>query len=81
MNEFNLEIFCDICGSFQPVIFEPLRQDELNQNPWGDILCGRCKLVHKSLKADVPGEIKFVPTKNPTQTPSPPAPESSTPNL
>lgn len=80
MNEFNLEIFCDICGSFQPVIFEPLRQDDLNPDPWGDILCGSCQLVHKTLKAAVPGEIKFVPTKNLTPEAAPPAPSSSTPD-
>jgi chromosome segregation ATPase len=38
-------IYCDACGETRPLIAEPLTKDELNAEPWGDLVCGHCHFV------------------------------------
>jgi len=38
-------LYCNNCGSDESPIFEDIFHDKLNQYPWGDIVCSRCKIV------------------------------------
>jgi len=36
------EVYCETCGSDQPMIEHEPQKDELNRYPWYDITCGTC---------------------------------------
>ena len=36
------EVYCETCGSDQPMIEHEPQQDELNPYPWYDMTCGTC---------------------------------------
>jgi hypothetical protein len=36
------EVYCETCGSDQPMVEHEPQQDELNPYPWYDITCGTC---------------------------------------
>ena len=36
------ELYCEDCGSFQPMVESEPQKNELNLEPWYDILCGTC---------------------------------------
>ena len=40
-----LKIYCQACGEAQPFTIEPMRRDDLNSVPWGDILCATCSMM------------------------------------
>ena len=63
MAKHKLEMWCDVCGEFTPLLIEVLRKDELNEKPWGDLVCKTCKLVHKAVRASVPGTLVFIPNE------------------
>lgn len=44
------QIFCTNCRTFQPMVEEPMRKDDLNEYPWGDLLCGKCGLVVTTIR-------------------------------
>jgi len=54
-----LKIYCDSCGSTQLVIFQDIKKDDLNKDPWGDILCVNRHVI-ATLSAEVEGEIAFI---------------------
>ena len=59
MNE--IKIYCDACGGKPQSFFvEPLKKDELNKTPWGDIVCDKCGFVIATLSADVEGDVALV---------------------
>ena len=35
-------VYCDMCKQTQITIIEPLKKDDRNDYPWGDIVCGVC---------------------------------------
>ena len=39
------EIYCEGCGSNQPMIEHEPQKDELNPYPWYDITCGTCYFI------------------------------------
>jgi hypothetical protein len=36
------EVYCENCGSSQPMVEHEPQTDELNPYPWYDITCGTC---------------------------------------
>ena len=44
------QIYCECCGSFQPLVEEPMHEDSLNPYPWGDLICGTCRFVIATLR-------------------------------
>ena len=55
-----VKLYCEQCEGFQPVEIEPLRRDDLNPMPWGDIVCSVCHLVIATMTADEPGTYGIV---------------------
>ncbi len=43
------EIYCENCGSNQPMIEHELQKDELN--PWYDITCGTCYFIIATVRS------------------------------
>ena len=39
------EIYCETCGSNQPMIEHEPKMDEGNEYPWYDITCGTCHSI------------------------------------
>ena len=39
------EVYCETCGSNQPMVEREPMKDELNPYPWYDITCGTCYSV------------------------------------
>jgi len=54
-----LKIYCQACGEAQPFTIEPMRRDDLNSVPWGDILCAKCRFVISTLTSDKEGEVSI----------------------
>lgn len=55
------EIYCETCGSDQPMVEHEPQKDELNPYPWYDITCGTCDSVIAT--------IQIVPDEKPIETP------------
>ena len=55
-----VKFYCEVCEEFQPVEIEPIQQDELNDHPWGDIVCAACHFVIATITADQPGQYRFI---------------------
>ena len=55
-----IQFYCCECEEARSVVIEPLRKDELNDVPWGDIVCSECFLVIATLSADVEGDVEIV---------------------
>jgi hypothetical protein len=38
-----------------------IKKDDLNDKPWGDVICKRCRFVIATVSADEEGELIFKP--------------------
>jgi hypothetical protein len=56
------EVYCEACGSNQPMIEHPPQKDDLNPNPWYDITCGTCFSIIATVQM-VPGNKPIEPSK------------------
>jgi len=56
-----IRFYCEVCGDHQEVDIEPLKKDDLNPDPWGDIVCAVCHFVIATVSADSEGEFFFAP--------------------
>lgn len=54
-----IKFFCHSCQTFRHVEIEPVAADELNQEAWGDIVCGACHFVIATISGD-PGVYQIV---------------------
>jgi hypothetical protein len=59
--EVVIYFYCEVCGDHQEVDIEPLKKDDLNPCPWGDIVCKACHFVIATVSADVEGKVVFLP--------------------
>ena len=50
-----MRIYCDLCGEYAEFDIDQMRTDELNEKPWGDIVCRQCRLVIATIVVDEPG--------------------------
>jgi hypothetical protein len=56
------EIYCENCGSNQPMIEHEPQKDELNPYPWYDITCGTCYFIIATVQI-VPDTKPLEPSK------------------
>ena len=56
------EVYCEACGSNQPMVEHELRKDELNPYPWYDITCGTCYSVIATIQI-VPDDKPLEPSE------------------
>jgi hypothetical protein len=56
------EVYCETCGSDQPMIEHELQKDELNAYPWYDITCGTCCSIIATVQI-VPDEKPIEPSR------------------
>lgn len=54
-----IKFFCEICNENKPVIFCDITQNDLNQEPWGDILCGDCRQVIATITSEKEGKVSM----------------------
>lgn len=54
-----IRFYCNCCGDHQEVEIEPLTKDNLNPDPWGDIICKVCHFVIATVSADSVGELEL----------------------
>ena len=59
-NKTMIKFHCNVCNQHQPVILEPLRKDELNPKPWGDVVCAECYLVIATYSAENEGVLQYI---------------------
>ena len=53
------EVYCETCGSNQPLIEHEPHKDALNPYPWYDLVCGTCYSIIATIQIvpdDKPGE-------------------------
>jgi len=55
-----VKFYCEYCETHQPVEIEPIRCDDLNPVPWGDIVCSVCHFVIATMTADESGIYDIV---------------------
>ena len=55
------KVYCEKCRKVQPVYPIELRKDELNKDPWCDIVCKECNIVIATISAEVEGDIILEP--------------------
>lgn len=60
------EVYCEDCGSYQPLIEHPPQKDAVNPYPWYDITCATCCSIIPT--------VKIVPDDKPLE-PVEPAPK------
>lgn len=53
------EVYCEDCGSYQPMVEHPPQKDSLNPYPWYDITCATC--------ASIIATVKIVPDDKPVE--------------
>lgn len=58
------EVYCENCGSNQPMIEHEPQTDELNPYPWYDITCGTCGTC-----ASIIATVQIVPDDKPVEPP------------
>lgn len=54
-----LKFYCEGCGKHQPVVIEPLKFDDLNNDAWGDIVCKECSLVIATMSSNREGRLGY----------------------
>jgi uncharacterized protein YlaI len=54
-----LKFYCEVCGELKPVEIKKIEKDDLNEKPWGDILCSDCHFVIATVSADKEGYLIF----------------------
>ena len=54
------EVYCETCGSDQPMVEHEPQMDDLNPYPWYDITCGTCYLIIAT--------VQLVPDEKPIET-------------
>jgi len=45
-------VWCPNCGKVQPMVFAPMKANDLNDHDAADILCGECRFVIATLHAE-----------------------------
>ena len=60
IEQVELKFYCPTCPGHQPVIIEPLKFDDLNDDAWGDIVCKRCHVVIATMSSNREGILGFV---------------------
>ena len=48
------EVYCETCGSNQPLIEHEPQKDDLNPYPWYDLVCGTCYSIIATIPDDKP---------------------------
>jgi hypothetical protein len=61
------EVYCEQCGSNQPMFEGEPEQDDLNPYPWYDISCGTCYSVIATIQI-VPDDKPIEPSRAVTDT-------------
>jgi hypothetical protein len=56
------EVYCETCGSDQPMVEHEPHKDELNPYPWYDISCGTCYSVIATIQI-VPDDKPIEPSR------------------
>jgi hypothetical protein len=56
------EVYCETCGSDQPMVEHEPQMDDLNPYPWYDITCGTCYSVIATIQI-VPDDKPIEPSK------------------
>ena len=56
------EVYCEACGSNQPMVENEQPPDELNPYPWYDITCGTCCSIIATVQI-VPNDKPVEPSK------------------
>jgi hypothetical protein len=56
------EVYCETCGSNQPMVEHEPQKDELNPYPWYDITCGTCCSIIATVQV-VPDDKPLEPSK------------------
>jgi hypothetical protein len=56
------EVYCENCGSNQPMVEQEPHQDELNPYPWYDITCDTCHSILATIQI-VPDDKPLEPSK------------------
>jgi hypothetical protein len=56
------EVYCETCGSDQPMLEHEPQKDELNPYPWYDISCGTCYSVIATIQI-VPDDKPIEPSR------------------
>jgi hypothetical protein len=64
------EVYCEACGSNQPMIEHEPQKDDLNPYPWYDITCGTCYTIIASVQI-VPDNKPVEPSTAVTSEPQP----------
>jgi hypothetical protein len=64
------EIYCESCGSNQPMVEHEPQEDELNVYPWYDITCGTCYSIIATVQI-VPDDKPLEPSAAITSEPQP----------
>ena len=62
------EVYCEACGSNQPMIEHEARKDDLNPYPWFDICCGTCHSIIATIQI-VPDDKPIEPSTAVTSEP------------
>jgi hypothetical protein len=65
------EVYCENCGSNQPMVEQEPHQDELNPYPWYDITCGTCHSIIATIQI-VPND-KPLESSKAVETEAPPS--------
>jgi hypothetical protein len=63
------EVYCETCGSDQPLIEHEPQKDDLNPYPWYDLQCGTCYAVIATIQL-VPDDKPIEPSAVMTDSPS-----------
>jgi len=53
------EVYCEDCGTYQPMVEHIPQKDERNPYPWYDITCGTC--------ASIIATVQIVPDDKPVE--------------
>src|ERR1700716_96999 len=62
------EVYCEACGSNQPMIEHQAQKDDLNPYPWYDLTCGTCYSIIATIQVvphDKPIESSAAVTSEP----------------
>ena len=53
----SIKFYCEICDKAQSVYIDLVEYDELNDTPWGDIVCLNCSFVIATISAADNGRV------------------------
>ena len=62
-----IKMYCEQCNKRQPFIVEDAHKDVLNEFPWGDIYCKKCRFIIATYSADIEGSYIFTLHKDKAQ--------------